>query len=171
MALNYSSQPTTDPNTQLPLFGNHQISPADSASNSPHNASPTSPRSNPQPFHVPGQVRQLRPLKSPLYVPAALRPTERPIRSSPSTPPKSHPGSVESLVKAGHADIDPAAGPVDLDETDHAGFVDEDLGPVTGDPSRDHWKVRHHLPCFCFASANLTIHPCAAGCSTPLDLH
>ena len=143
MAVNYSSQPTSNSGNQLPLFGNHQISPADSASNSPHNASPTSPRSNlQQQYHLPGQVRQLRPLKSPLYVPAALRPTERPMRASPTTPPKSQHGSLENLENAGHARVDQAiAAPSDLEVADSAGFADEVLGPVTGEPTREHWKV------------------------------
>jgi hypothetical protein len=150
MALNYSTQTYTHPNNQLPLLGAHQISPADSATNSPNNASPTSPRSHTHlQYHVPGQVRQLRPMKSPLYVPAALRPTERPEKHTPMTPPKSLHGSLESLESGaleGHMSIQNRRVPLDL-VVENNWIADENLGDVTGEPTREHWKVstRPHL--------------------------
>jgi hypothetical protein len=150
MALNYSAQPYTHPNTQLPLLGAQQISPADSATNSPNNVSPTSPRSH-HPhlqYHVPGQVRQLRPMKSPLYVPAALRPTERPNKDTPMTPPKSLHGSLDSLENAAQSNADGRKAPLDL-VVENNWVADENLGDVTGEPARDHWKVGtgfHNLP-------------------------
>jgi hypothetical protein len=144
MAVNYSTQTYTHPNNQLPLFGAHQISPADSAANSPNNDSPTSPRSHHSlQYHIPGQVRQLRPMKSPLYVPAALRPTERPTKTTPMTPPKSMYGSLDSLEDGnaeGHSRVDGTRAPLDL-VVENDWFGDEHLGEVTGEPTREHWKV------------------------------
>lgn len=144
MALNSSTQPPSHPNNQLPLFGAHQISPAESAMNSPNNASPTSPRSHHSlQYHIPGQVRQLRPMKSPLYVPAALRPTERPTKNTPSTPPKSLHGSLDSLENGtveGQPKVDGRKVPLDL-VVENDWIADEVLGDVTGEPTREHWKV------------------------------
>lgn len=144
MAVNYSTQTYTSPNNQLPLFGAQQISPADSATNSPNNVSPTSPRAhNYVQYHIPGQVRQLRPMKSPLYVPAALRPTERPERTNPMTPPKSLHASLESLENRktdGHVNNDSRTAPLDL-VVENRWIGNEHLGEVTGEPTREHWKV------------------------------
>lgn len=151
MAGNYSSQTHDQPNNQPPLFGTQQMSPAESAMNSPNNASPTSPRfQNQLQHHVPGQVRQLRPMKSPLYVPAALRPTERPNKNTPPTPPKSLQGSLDSLQDEGHASVDSLRAPVDL-VVGNDWIANEDLGEVTGEPTREHWKVStiSSLPALC----------------------
>jgi hypothetical protein len=147
MALNYSTQTYTNPSNQLPLFGSHQISPADSATNSPNNASPTSPRSHTSlQYHIPGQVRQLRPMKSPLYVPAALRPTERPSRNPPMTPPSMH-GSLDSLDTAaaeGNTKVESRRVPQDI-IVENNWIADENLGDVTGEPTREHWKVSKQI--------------------------
>lgn len=140
-----------------------QTSPADSTANSPSNASPTSPRSHPhaqsqyQQFHA-QPPRQLRPMKSPLYVPAALRPTE-PARkiargstsASPMTPPKSLPGSLESLQDANQGIQPHVQAPAqdgrgrtisrDLADSAHDWIAGEQLGEVVGQPTKDHWKV------------------------------
>ncbi|MCJ1335716.1 hypothetical protein MMC09_000989 [Bachmanniomyces sp. S44760] len=81
------------------LFGGQHYSPANSAMVTPPNISPTSPR-DPAifPHHLPLATRQLRPPKSPMYTPAVLRPTERPPRPSPLTPPRSIEGSTDSLT-------------------------------------------------------------------------
>lgn len=92
------------------------VSPLTSNTTSPHNASPTSPRTvfSSQPTSTQQQgsaplqqqhlVRnlQLRPPKSPLYVPAVLRPTEPPrgkriVKPSPLTPPRSAGSSFDDL--------------------------------------------------------------------------
>ena len=91
---------------------------------------------------VPNHVRhlippQLRPPKSPLYVPAALRPTERPIKQSPMTPPKSLHGSLDSLEETGFDDTVGVDGAPPFDMV----FPEEELGDVTGPPNKDHWKV------------------------------
>ena len=139
MAANYSAlnyNPTTN---QLPLYNPlQQPSPTDSAPPTPHDISPTSPRMDTyMKYQVPNHVRQLRPPKSPLYVPAALRPTERPLRQSPMTPPKSLHGSLDSLEQAGFDDATSAGGGPPFDLV----FPEVELGEVTGPPNKDHWKV------------------------------
>src|ERR1700761_3632470 len=104
-----------------------QISPASSTS-------PTSPRLS---EYAPNPAKQLRPLKSPLYVPAVLRPTEHFPQASPMTPPKSLHGSLDSL-NDNQDDMEEQAQinlALERDWSD-----DEDLGTVTGPPTREHWK-------------------------------
>jgi hypothetical protein len=127
---------------QISVYGHP--SPVNSVSATPANNSPTSPRLQ----HLPLQSRQLRPLKCPLYVPAALRPTERPQKSSPPTPPRSAHGSLDSLN-----DEEPST-LVSRRSTMESNFNNtisklaenewmktEHLGQVTGLPTREHWKV------------------------------
>ena len=117
-----------------------QPSPEDSIPATPNNISPTSPKDNFLKYYLPNQVRQLRPPKSPLYVPAALRPTERNPRPSPMTPPKSLHGSLDSLDGAFDTRMGSEAQP-SLDQFRHAFMVEEELGEVSGPPTRQHWKV------------------------------
>ncbi|EAW22153.1 FYVE zinc finger domain-containing protein [Aspergillus fischeri NRRL 181] len=127
---------------QISVYGHP--SPVNSASATPAKNSPTSPRLQ----HLPLQCRQLRPLKGPLYVPAALRPTERPQKSSPPTPPRSVHGSLDSLN-----DEEPST-LVSRRSTMESNFNNtisklaenewmktEHLGQVTGLPTREHWKA------------------------------
>jgi hypothetical protein len=141
MAVNYTALNHNPTNNQLPFYNSQQQpSPADSAPPTPHNISPTSPRMDTYlKYQVPNHLPQLRPFKSPLYVPAVLRPTERPVRQSPMTPPKSLHGSLDSLEEAGFDGRmgAGAAPPFDLV------FPEEELGEVTGPPNKDHWKVRN----------------------------
>lgn len=129
---------------QISVYG--QPSPTNSASNTPSNNSPTSPRMTTSLHQLPLQSRQLRPLKGPLYVPAALRPTERPQKSSPITPPRSVHGSLDSLnedtsepisrrstMESQSSEISQVA--------QHEWLKNEQLGTVTGPPTREHWKV------------------------------
>ena len=92
MTTNYASQTYTIPEAHVPLYApSQQPSPTNSAS-------PTSPRMNDYLQHTaPNPYKQLRPLKSPLYVPAVLRPTEHFPKPSLMTPPKSLHGSLDSL--------------------------------------------------------------------------
>ncbi|KAH2665569.1 hypothetical protein KXV79_008583 [Aspergillus fumigatus] len=126
---------------QISVYGHP--SPVNSASATPANNSPTSPRLH----HLPLQCRQLRPLKGPLYVPAALRPTERPQKSSPPTPPRSAHGSLDSLNNEEPSTL------VSRRSTMESNFNNtisklaenewmkmEQLGQVTGLPTREHWK-------------------------------
>jgi len=122
-----------------------QISPVNSATATPNNVSPTSPRSS-LPPHLPAHTRQLRPPKSPLYVPAVLRPTDPPRRkASPLTPPQSMHSSWEDLDNARTLSRRSTgdSGKFGLGAITEAEYSTEGLGEVTGvHPSRDHWKVR-----------------------------
>lgn len=117
---------------QMPYYGaNGQPSPTSSTS-------PASLRTGdlPQPYN-PNPAKQLRPLKSPLYVPAVLRPTEHFPIMSPMTPPKSTRGSLDNLEEHGEterqqSDLDTFLAQIQVDE--------EELGDVTGLPKQDHWK-------------------------------
>lgn len=136
--------PTPSVPNQISVHG--QPSPSNSAVTTPSNNSPTSPNLTTASLHqLPLQSRQLRPPKGPLYVPAALRPTERPQKSSPITPPRSVHGSLDSLEES--------AEPITRRSTmeskssgiskvaEHEWLKNESLGEVTGLPTRDHWKV------------------------------
>lgn len=114
-------------------------SPASSATTTPSTNSPTSPRL-PQ---LPLPSRQLRPPKAPLYVPAALRPTERRSKASPPSPPRSVDGSLDlnepisrSSTRSGFSRL-----------AEEEWLRTEHLGEVTGLPTREHWKVSR-LPVF-----------------------
>jgi len=150
MAANFSRAETyaTPPNSQINHYRAQQISPVNSASATPLNVSPTSPRITNQLPYLPLHTRQLRPPKSPLYVPAVLRPTERPVRQSPLTPPRSVHGSLDSLdgSEAGRTlsrrstgESMKKAGLGRLVEDERTG--ESGLDAVTGLPTREHWKV------------------------------
>ncbi|KAF2488332.1 FYVE-domain-containing protein, partial [Lophium mytilinum] len=105
--------------------------------NTPANVSPTSPRTtNVHPNHA----RQLRPPKLPMYVPAVLRPTEKPSRQSPPKTGESGIDSAESsfgsVVRRATGDsVNSVGGTVSSEESNIEG-----KGPVTGPPSRNHWQ-------------------------------
>lgn len=145
MATHVLAPTTTGASNQISVYGHP--SPTNSATTTPSNNSPTSPRLTTAALHqLPLQSRQLRPPKGPLYVPAALRPTERPQKSSPITPPRSVHGSLDSLNED-------SAEPISRRSTmeskssgiskvaEHEWMKTEHLGVVTGLPTRDHWKV------------------------------
>lgn len=133
--------------TQYTLFSSQtkQISPVNSATATPNNASPTSPRVV-GPAHLPVHTRQLRPPKSPLYVPAVLRPTDPPrrvTRPSPLTPPHSSTNSFDDLDSArtlSRRSTGGSAGKFDLSAITETEWSTEGLGKVTGIPTREHWK-------------------------------
>ena len=111
-------------------------------------ASPASPRMHEYSYaqrHPPNPYKQIRPLKSPLYIPAVLRPTEH--FSSPATPPKSQHGSLDNLQNA-QRDLELEAAQAELDyKSLHQGWLDEeDLGDVTGPPTTEHWKPDNASP-------------------------
>lgn len=143
MAVNYPAPNYNQTSNQVPFYTaqqqqQQQHSPADSAPPTPHNLSPTSPRMDTfLKYQLPNHVRQLRPPKSPLYVPAVLRPTERPVRQPPMTPPKSLHSSLNSLEEAGFDGRMGGDGAPPL----HLVFPEEPLGEVTGPPTKDYWKV------------------------------
>lgn len=156
--------------------GNPYTSPVASAGPSPPQsyqqtqgayATPTSqtpPSSNVSPttYHSHLHVRQLRQPKQPLYIPAALRPTDMatpptniPNRPrAPDTPPASKDNSFDSgksevaaLEEMGGVPIRGAAEESDLAKLRRglsraaSEGLDDDLSDVTGPPSRAHWKV------------------------------
>ncbi|KAE8355985.1 hypothetical protein BDV28DRAFT_11852 [Aspergillus coremiiformis] len=138
-----ATAPTPTPAKQISVYGHP--SPVNTANNSP-----TSPR---QQF-LPLQTRQLRPPKGPLYVPAALRPTERPQKPSPPTPPRSVHGSLDSLNDGGEeqpaltrrSTIESAASGGISKLAEDEWMKNEHLGEVTGLPTRDHWKADSASP-------------------------
>ncbi|KAL2014866.1 hypothetical protein VTN00DRAFT_2391 [Thermoascus crustaceus] len=138
--------------SQISVYGHP--SPANSATNTPSNNSPTSPRLPNAALHqLPLQSRQLRPPKAPLYVPAVLRPTERPHKPSPLTPPRSVHGSLDSL-NDGEAQEQPISRRSTLDSSrsgisklaEDEWMRTEHLGEVTGMPTREHWKADSASP-------------------------
>jgi hypothetical protein len=125
--------------TQQPAY--HKpvpYTPMASGTTTPANVSPTSPRTSSHLQHA----KQLRPPKMPMYVPAVLRPTEKPARQS---PPKANDSAVDSpeasfgsaIRRSTRTSIDSGVGTIASEESSEV-----DLGPVTGPPSRNHWKVR-----------------------------
>ena len=142
---------TIPPDSHAPnaphFMSQYHQSPAASAAGTPLNQSPSSPRKNdaPQAPDILG-LNHFRQPKSPMYIPAVLRPTERPHRASPLTPPRSVHGSTDSLD--GTATGRPVSrrstadskkrilGQVAEDEV----IPTDDLGPVNGPPTREHWK-------------------------------
>jgi len=139
---------TIPKNTQLPLYATQQTSPPGSMSPTPtpSDVSPTSPRIHQYlQFRQPNQYKQIKEPRTPLYVPAVLRPTERYPKHSPLTPPKSLHGSLDSLE--GHHEGDMVDDPQQLDPVmENNYFPEEELGEVTGPPTKEHWKVRSAQP-------------------------
>ncbi|PLB44533.1 hypothetical protein P170DRAFT_440798 [Aspergillus steynii IBT 23096] len=149
MATHVVTATTTSPATsahQISIYGHP--SPVNSATTTANN-SPTSPRQQYLPLHT----RQLRPPKAPLYVPAALRPTERPQKPSPPTPPRSVHGSLDSLSETEVHDPLSRRSTIESVGSGSISKMAEDewmkkehLGEVTGMPTRDHWKADSASP-------------------------
>lgn len=136
--------------SQYTLYNSQQTSPINSATGTPSDTSPTSPRTGPPP-HLPAHTRQLRPPKSPLYVPAVLRPTDPPrrvTRSSPLTPPQSMHNSFDDLANARTISRRSTAdsGKFGLGQITEAEWSSEGFGKVTALPTREHWKVCQQTP-------------------------
>jgi FYVE zinc finger len=163
MAANYSAQQTYPiSQSQTPFYPTQQLSPLSSIS-------PTSPRMNDYiQQHAPNPYKQIRQLKSPLYVPAALRPTEHfSTPTTPATPPKSQHGSLDSLQDAeANAAAEAAQTQLEIDALGTHWVIEEELGEVTGLPTREHWKPDNASPqCdspHCFSNFNLFVrkHHC-----------
>ena len=140
----YFMNPQVSPPEQY--YGNAAMAPQTPPSNS---VSPTS-------YHSPIHVRQLRPQRTPLYIPAALRPTEKrgtdiPKRpQAPATPPGSNEGSFGSAKSHPTSRATVTFSPQLLEENQeqlhlrlsksHSESLDSVLGPVTGPPATGHWK-------------------------------
>jgi len=139
------AMPMQQPNFNLYNTHSQQVSPTSSTTGTPNNGSPTSPRGSMA--HLPGHVRQLRPPKSPLYVPAVLRPTDPPMKratkASPLTPPQSMSGSFDGsdkrtpLSRRGTGD----SGKFGLGHVEeHEWATGSGYGACTASPTRSHWK-------------------------------
>ncbi|KEF56310.1 uncharacterized protein A1O9_07891 [Exophiala aquamarina CBS 119918] len=155
MATNCAIQTFVIPEDQI--YASQQPSPASSAS-------PASPRMQEYLQQVaPNPYKQLRPMKSPLYVPAALRPTEHFSTTSPMTPPKSLHGSLDNLQDA---PVSQSPEEHHLDGFDPDWLQAEELSDVTGPPKKDHWKPDEASPTCdspqCRSSFNLFVrkHHC-----------
>lgn len=130
------------PSQTHPLYSHpHQqqpISPLTSGPNTPHNSSPTSPRLSHLP-PAPQYSQQLRQPKSPLYIPAVLRPNDPPrkiAKPGPLTPPTSLHSSFDDLGAATNTSLwRRSAGSLDELNISPEGF-----GKVTALPTRAHWK-------------------------------
>ena len=148
----YPQQPPQIPQQFPPQYPSG-LSPMDSTTQTPQtpvNLSPASPSQSSTFPNLPLANRQLRPPKSPMYVPAALRPTERPQRTTPLTPPRSVHGSTDSLENAENRPtskrstttstaLESALGK--LSEDEHSPPIPTaDLPEVTGPPTHKHWK-------------------------------
>ncbi|KAF2194629.1 hypothetical protein K469DRAFT_725896 [Zopfia rhizophila CBS 207.26] len=117
-------------------------SPMGSGANTPANISPTSPRTVANPPTLPNHAPQIRPMKPPIYVPAALRRTEKPGRQS---PPK-----VDSAVDSADSSWSTGAGfrqtTGDSVDSGISRIVTEELNndvplsPITGPITRNHWQ-------------------------------
>jgi hypothetical protein len=144
-----SASPPPTPSQQAqprPYTSQAQFTPPNSGDSIENQFSPVSPRNTwALPPHLQAHSRQLRPPKSPMYVPAVLRPTEKPARHS---PPKTNPLSLVG------PDSPNAEGPSGFAESFVPGGIsrivteewnEELLGPVTGPPSRNHWLVSFEI--------------------------
>lgn len=120
--------------------------PMTSGANTPMNVSPTSPRST---SHLPPHLNyapQIRPPKNPIYVPAALRRTEKPARQSPPKvdsavdTPNSSWGSGTGFGQAS-GDATPTVSRIATEDLNSI-YGDAPLSPITGPITRNHWQVR-----------------------------
>ncbi|KAF2660094.1 hypothetical protein K491DRAFT_590019 [Lophiostoma macrostomum CBS 122681] len=119
--------------------------PLGSGANTPTNVSPTSPRSIAHLPRDPFQVPQIGDRKKAIYVPAALRRTEKPLRQSPpkvdsavNTPD----GSWGSGAASGHSAADGSSTVSRIATEDlNSIYGDVPLSPITGPITRNHWQV------------------------------
>ncbi|KAL1598802.1 hypothetical protein SLS60_007944 [Paraconiothyrium brasiliense] len=115
----------------------------DSGSNTPMNVSPTSPRTMNHLPTYPQHAPPLRPLKTPGYIPAALRRTEKPAGRSPpnvdsgiDTPNTSW--STGGLFGQSTGDTTPISRVATEDM--RSIYDDTPLSPVAGPITRNHWQ-------------------------------
>lgn len=147
MATDFATAPAfaAHPAPHYQLYGQGTgYSPINSATATPSNVSPTSTHTATTLSQLHLQSRQLRPPKTPLYVPAVLRPTEKPVRHSP--PKSAGPSGLEGDGPAGirrHATNGSIGSTISRIVSDEWNEV---LGAVTGPPTRNHWKVRSPFP-------------------------
>ncbi|KAF2641850.1 hypothetical protein P280DRAFT_286554 [Massarina eburnea CBS 473.64] len=130
-----------------------QYTPVHSSGNSPLTVSPTSPHDASHLYTHTHHAPPLRPLKTPLYVPAALRRTEK--RQSPpkadirvDTPNSSW--STKSSFGSGAGDISPITR-VQTEDINSI-YNDMPLSPIAGPITRNHWQPDTSAPA-CSASS------------------
>ncbi|KAL5354410.1 Zn finger protein [Pseudogymnoascus australis] len=136
-ATHYNPHPPQYPSQQFSLYSSQPVSPASSNPTTPQGSSPTSPRSS---THLSTHTRQLRPQKSPLYVPAVLRPSRPPRRKTGTgtlTPPSTNDGLDSPALLRSDSDNGKWGLGRLMDSSEWRG---KPLGRVTDLPSRDHWK-------------------------------
>jgi hypothetical protein len=151
----FAAGPSMPTDIRAPQYASQATITPPSSSESPSNTSPISPRNT---FNVPSHLRmhsaQIKQPKSPLYVPAVLRPTEKPTRQSP--PKKNGFGGMECGVNMDSSDPSfDGIGPDTINRLETELYNDEEMRPVTGPPSRNGWKVRLHLLFFVSSPFNL----------------
>ncbi|KIW04853.1 uncharacterized protein PV09_04035 [Verruconis gallopava] len=132
--------PIQHPISSQPYTSQAQFTPPSSSDTVSTVTSPVSPRASWNiPQHLQMHTRQIRQPKGPMYVPAVLRPTEKPVRSSPPKSRGMQYGSPESLDEFGVSErpsgVVPGMSRIVTEE-----WNEDVLGPVTGAPSRNHWK-------------------------------
>lgn len=141
-------------------FMNPQVSPPEQYYGNAAMAPQTPPSNNVSPtnYHSPIHVRQLRPQRTPLYIPAALRPTETRATDIPTRPqaPDTPPASKDNSFDSGKSNPKSAGGlnvtfdrqlegenqeqlHLRLSKSTSESF-DSALGTVTGPPTTAHWK-------------------------------
>ena len=145
----YTTPPNSQGHSQTQIaqgLQQSQGSPTTSATLTPSTPSPSSIHNNSAGSQLPLAQRQIRPPKSPMYIPAALRPTDRPNRSTPLTPPRSVHGSTDSLMKpvAGAVEASNKAAAKESQQTgpsaEEMQELSKELPAVTAPPTHQHWK-------------------------------
>lgn len=133
-------QTYTIPDTkQSATYTSQDVSPASSAS-------PTSPRINEYlPHYAPNPAKQLRPMQKPLYVPAVLRPNDYYPQASPNNPKILH-GSLDSLQEHEREEAYAVHSELDMALQQQQFSREEELGEVTGPPTKEHWKPDEASP-------------------------
>ncbi|KAF1976433.1 hypothetical protein BU23DRAFT_456402 [Bimuria novae-zelandiae CBS 107.79] len=115
----------------------------DSGRNTPMNVSPTSPRTTGHLPHYPQHAPSIRPLRTPNYIPAALRKTEKPAGRSPPKADSSLDASTTSWSASGSFGQSPGdSTPISRIATEDMRSIYDDtpLSPVTGPITRNHWQ-------------------------------
>ncbi|KAF2665537.1 hypothetical protein BT63DRAFT_459118 [Microthyrium microscopicum] len=132
------SNPFTAPEPMPPA--QQPVTPPDSSPATPKDQSPSSPRSTwANSSSISFAPKQIRSPRAPIYVPAVLRPTERPGRFSP--PKKADNLGLDTAENAQDEDDSaPATRPLALRRMVTEEWVETSMGKVTGPPSRNHWK-------------------------------
>lgn len=116
----------------------------DQGVHTPMNVSPSSPRTTGQLANYPQHAPSIRPLRTPNYIPAALRRTEKPAGRS---PPKAEQGpdalntswSTSGSFPQSPGEMTPISR---IATEDMRSIYESPLSPVTGPITRNHWQVR-----------------------------